>query len=99
MNLSLSNDKIRAYFQGSEEAPLGELVYVHSHPLTKDNFVEELRDIFAERQERVGDLTWLAEELGVLIPNLEINYDNAGPILKVLRKAYRVCTNSDKESP
>lgn len=99
-SLSLSSPKIKAFFEGSDKyVPTSELLYVHSHPLLRPNFLDEIEALINQTattmQEKamtgkpVERLTIMATKLGRLLPDL--NRSNAPQALDVLRDIYRLC--------
>lgn len=99
-DLSLESPKIRAYFTGSDKyVPVSELLYVHTHPLLKPNFLDDIERIInttaqimqekAMTGKPVERFTIMAAKLGRLLPDL--NRDNAAQALDVLRDIYRLC--------
>lgn len=100
MDLSFSNTNIKDFFNGSDAyIPTRELIYVHTHPLIRPNFVNELEtlllkagDILIAKNMKghpVEELAKVAIEIGSSLPG--INEDNAGKILFSMRKAYKLC--------
>ena len=100
-NLSIRSPQIRAYFEGKGTyVPVGELLYLHTHPLVKPNFLADLEMFINQTSEYlvarnmsgkpVERLTVMATKLGRLLPDL--NKDNAEQALDVLRDVYRLCS-------
>ena len=100
IDFSFNNPRIREYFEGSDEyIPSEELVYVHTHPLIRPNFLAQLESIVnltaehiiekSMRGKPVNRFIQLTENLGKLLPG--ISKDNSAEVLKVLRDIYSHC--------
>lgn len=100
-NLSIRSPQIRAYFEGKGVyIPTGELLYIHTHPLIKPNFLADLEMFVNQTSEYlvfskmsgkpVERLAIMATKLGRMLPDL--NKDNAEQALDVLRDVYRLCS-------
>jgi hypothetical protein len=100
VDLSFNNTQIKAYFNGSDSyTPVSELMYIHSHPLVKPNFLDQLEAMILATSELIkaknirgsiiDRLTEHAMKFGAELPN--INSDNAPKILGHLREVYKIC--------
>lgn len=99
-DFSFKNPNIKDYFDGKiDQPPTGELIYIHSHPLVKPNFLAELDTLVVETTNvmiarkyngpLVSKLTELTKELGVQLP--EIDKNNAAKVLATLKSIYTIC--------
>lgn len=99
-DFSLSNIQISHYFSGSDAyTPTSELLYVHSHPLVRPNFLAEIEVLINQASEvmvqrkmtgaPVEKFTKLAQSLGSQLP--ELNDKNAAAVLGTLREIYWLC--------
>ena len=99
MNLTLSNPKILAFFEGrSTTKPVAEFMYAHTHPKVK-NFMSEIEvlvNVTAEfikaNPKKVGAahrLMALGEQYAQNIS--DINEESASKMLDVLKDIYAVC--------
>jgi len=100
LNLSFSNQLIADYFRGSNKyVPTSELLYIHSHPLVKPNFIGEI-EVLVNMASKVIDakniqgpvvdkLTKLAISLGQQLP--DVTQENAPKVLETLRSIHKVC--------
>lgn len=99
-DLSLNNALIRGYFTGKESTPpVSELLYVHSHPGIRPNFLSQLELIInktalhmANRNitgSPVQKFTHLTIRLGQILPGL--NQENAAEALETLKQIYKLC--------
>jgi hypothetical protein len=100
-DFSFKNTQIKAYFEGSDKyVPSSELIYIHSHPLVKPNFLDELEalilkttDLIQKKNirgsiiDKIGNLTM---QFGAELPT--ISQENAPKILSHLRDIYKLCT-------
>jgi hypothetical protein len=97
-----NNELIRNYFNGGGEyTPIAELLYVHTHPLVRPNFVSEIEVIInkahavLEHKNAIDNKTgkrlvdW-SKELGTLLPCLDES--TAPRVLELLRNIYGVCS-------
>lgn len=100
-DFSFNNLQIRQYFKGSDSyAPTSELLYVHSHPLVRPNFLAELETMINEASQvmvqrnmtgaPVQKFTALAQALGRELP--ELTDKNAAAVLGTLREIYKLCS-------
>lgn len=99
-DLSFKNSQIKAYFEGSDNyVPSSELMYIHSHPLVKPNFLDEMEAIILKtanlierkniRGAVIDKITNLTMQFGAELPN--ISQENAPKILGHLREIYKLC--------
>lgn len=99
-DFSLNNLQIKQYFNGSDDyVPTSELLYVHTHPLVRPNFLSEIEvlinkasQVMVERNITgvpVQRFTALAQELGRQLP--ELTEKNAPAVLNTLREIYKLC--------
>lgn len=99
-DFSLNNALIKAYFQGSDEyIPSSELWYIHSHPLVRPNFVEDIEVLINKasqvieaknmRGRIVEDFVDLGQKLGRLLPLK--SEKEAEQALVVLRRIHKQC--------
>lgn len=100
-DFSFKNANIKSYFEGSDTyIPSSELIYLHSHPLVKPNFLDEIESIILKTSDLIQKknirgaviekLTNLTMQFGAELPN--INQENAPKILGHLRDIYKLCT-------
>ena len=100
LDFSFNNPRIRNYFEGSDEyVPVEELLYVHSHPLVRPNFLAQIESILNLTAEHIieksmkgkpiNKFVQLTENLGKLLPG--ISKENSAEVLKVLREIYSHC--------
>jgi hypothetical protein len=99
-DFSLENPQIKAYFEGSDKyIPSSELMYIHTHPLVKPNFLDQLEALILKttvliqskniRGSIIDKFVALATKFGAELPN--INRENAPTILSHLREIYKLC--------
>lgn len=99
-DFSLSNPLIKSYFDGSDEyVPTNEFLYLHTHPLIRPNFLEQIEVKIRETTEyciarsinstALMNVALLAEKLGKILPI--VTEENAQEALSVLREIYRFC--------
>lgn len=100
MDFSFQNTKISKFFNGSDEdPPIDELVYLHTHPLIRPNFLVELDDITIKAGQRlkakkitgypIQEMIRIASEIGKTLPMLD--KDNALIALVEMRNLYNLC--------
>lgn len=100
-DFSFKNTRIKAYFEGSDTyIPTSELIYIHSHPLVKPNFLDEFEAIILKTMDLIqrknirgvviDKITNLTMQFGAELPT--ISQENAPKILGHLRELYKVCT-------
>lgn len=100
-DFSFTNTQIKKYFEGSDAyIPVSELLYIHTHPLVKPNFLDEIEALINKtsawmvsknvRGTAVEKITSLAIKLGAELPNL--TRENAPIVLTHLRDIYTICT-------
>lgn len=97
-DFTLANKKISDYFEGvSETAPVGEFLYLHSHPALRPNFLTQIESLVAAVWSEPGRLKVTSDVylhklqsmclvLGTLID--KINPDNVHTFLSTLRELY-----------
>jgi hypothetical protein len=101
-DLSFGNYRIRQYFDGSDDyIPSAELLYIHTHPLIKPNFLNELESFInltakdmADRNMKgaiVNKFVQHTKALGVQLPTL--TNQNAANVLAALREIYKLCVS------
>src|SRR4051812_36030376 len=105
---TFNNTLIKAFFEGSNNyAPVGELVYVHTHPLVIPNFMTQLSEMIAiagktmEKHnigpyynERLSEIAiGIGRELSAYdgVNAIQITVSNATAILEHMREAYKLC--------
>lgn len=99
-DFSFKNQQILNYFEGSDEyVPSSELIFIHSHPLVKPNFLDEMEAMILKTslviQKRnirgvvIDKLSNLAMKFGAELPT--ITQENAPTILSHLRGIYKIC--------
>lgn len=100
MDLSFSNTLISNYFSGDEEyKPVNELLFLHTHPLIKDNFITQIEskinsttDLIDRRKIRGKSVDKLIDQtirLGKIMPDL--NEQNAPEVLDAFREINKIC--------
>lgn len=100
-DFSLKNAIIKAYFEGDDSyIPVGELIYLHEHPLVLPNFLTEIDELVIkageviERKNMTGypveQLVKLAVQIGTSLPT--VDYNTGPELLKALRELYTLCT-------
>lgn len=98
-DFTLNNPIIRNYFEGKTDTPpVGELVYLHSHPLVIPNFLTQIEERFLEAGKAMAkrnlkgkvleDVMQIGIKIGQTLPNL--TYETAPIIIEELRKLYRL---------
>jgi len=99
-DFSFKNPQILNYFKGSDSyIPSSELIFIHSHPLVKPNFLDEMEAMILRTSQLIDQksirgaviekLANLAMKFGAELPN--INQENAPTILSHLREIYKLC--------
>jgi hypothetical protein len=99
LDFTLNNPKIKSYLEGSSElAPIGELLYVHTH-FIEHNFLSEIEVMInlaseelvsSNKKSGVGlKLKSQAETLASQINS--ITEESAPLILETLRRIYQLC--------
>lgn len=99
-DFSFKNTQILNYFKGSDAyIPSSELMFIHSHPLIRPNFLDEIEamilktdQVIQKKKTRgvvIEKLTALATKFGAELPN--ITQENAPTILTHLREIYKIC--------
>lgn len=102
LDLSFNNVDIANYFNGSDVyLPTSELLYIHSHPLVRPNFLTDISTLIntvsVTMQQKgvtgvpVDDLAGYAKELATELQSL--SNDNAVAVLDVVRNIYVYCNN------
>jgi len=98
-DFTFKNKFIADYFNGkSEQAPIGELVYLHTHPLITPNFLTEIEQTFLKAGESMKrrnlqgkvleDVMAIGIKIGQTLPNL--TYETAPILLEEFRKLYKL---------
>lgn len=101
MNLSLNEGAIKAFFEGDDSYwPESELVYIHTHPLVKPNFLDEINQglketglLMVENNVTGQPLRMLAAsvtKLGEYMGSTVITLENAKPVLEILRSIHEI---------
>lgn len=105
IDYTFNNALIKAYFEGDDSyIPLGELKYLHSHPLVMPNFITEVDKLILKAGKIMVDLklSHLTEQLiieaviigqGLKGPGLDITDESGLKILQALRRIYNMCNN------
>lgn len=101
-DFSLDNPMIKKFFEGDNSyKPTSELVYLHSRPLIKPNFIAQINDLVEVAGSKlvsrkvpanskiVKDLEAIGIKLGVSMGTL--NPENPEEVLEHLRELYRLC--------
>lgn len=102
VDLSFTNQQIKGYFEGSGSyVPSSEIVYIHTHPLIKPNFLDEIEAIVNKtavlieqkkiRGSVIDRFTKLAINLGVELPGITL--ESAPAVLSHLRDIYKLCND------
>jgi hypothetical protein len=102
LDLSFNNVNIANYFNGDNSyIPSSELMYIHSHPLIRPNFLTDISTLIntvsVTMQSKgvtgmpVEDLAGYAKELAAELQSL--SESNAPAALDLLRKIYVYCNN------
>lgn len=100
--LSLSSDSIRPFFSGdNSRPPTRELVFLHTHPLLRPNFLTEIEDELLKAANALSNrsgqksteaqrqvLYSAIQEIANALPNL--SQDNALEVLKAMRNVYTI---------
>jgi hypothetical protein len=105
-DFSFNNSEIKAYFEGSNAyVPSAELIYLHSHPLIKPNFLDQMEALILKTTQLIQEkrikgsviekLSTSASKFGAELPN--ITMENAPTILGHLRDIYKLCTSLLKD--
>lgn len=100
MDFTFTNQKINAYFLGDDtNPPISELVYLHTHPLVRPNFINEIEDLVLKTGQHiqsknikgypVESMAAIAISIGTKMPTF--NEESAPLILEELRKLYVIC--------
>ena len=96
-----SNEGIRNFFNGDNSyIPKAELIYLHTHPLIRPNFLNEIHSLVEEvaiiistnniKGQVIEKIQNIAISIGQALPS--VNDSNAESILLELRELYKVCT-------
>lgn len=99
-DFSLTNPQIKRYFEGSDEyVPVSELLYVHTHPLIRPNFLADIESLINQTTHVMVEkkmegapaekFVKLAQDLGKQLP--ELTRENGPKVLSTLRKIYKLC--------
>lgn len=106
-DFSFNNPNIRKYFEGDGTyTPVRELIYLHTHPLVKPNFIDEINNLVTLAGDKliyrnvpgnsktVLGLQNLCIKLGEKVTDL--NYESANEVLKNLRDLYVLCNKINR---
>ena len=106
-DFSLNNPDIKKYFEGDDSyAPVRELMYLHTHPLIRPNFLLEIGNLIDQvgtklvarkvppSSKIIRDLESLCISLGQTLPDTE---EAAGRMLPYLRDTYTICVSLNRE--
>lgn len=101
-DLTFNNELINKYFAGDDSyIPVGELIWLHEHPLYKPNFLVQLEDMVLKAGKIIiknnlanshiikkyeDAAIKLGQALGIGI----ITYENGPTVLAALRNAYNI---------
>ncbi len=87
--------------RATDEAPTAELIYLHTHPLLRPNFLTEINDLVDQAGEKIlqrgitgkpiEKLEQLAIQIGTSLTDPNISQDNAKVILLAIRDLYELC--------
>lgn len=102
LDMTLSNPKILAFFEGTSSLkPIGEFLYVHTHPKVR-NFMSEIEGLINATALVIQDntihthvahrLLYLAEQYSSHIS--DVSESSAGHMLDVLKEIYQICVNT-----
>lgn len=103
IDYTFNNPLIRSYFDGDDSyVPVGELIYLHSHPMVRPNFITEIDEIVLRAGQIMVDLklTHYSDKLieeGILIgkalkgDNFEIDYASGQVMLEAMRRVFNMC--------
>lgn len=105
MDFSFNNSQIFDFFKGSDTyVPTSEFLYLHSHPLIKPNFLDQIEAMINKATIKVksrningvlvNQLVQMTKDLGVELSS--VTEENAAQILVILRKVYSTCAVIDK---
>ena len=100
-DFTLANPNILAFFEGSDDyIPVGEVIYLHEHPLITPNFVQELDAMLLSVADKLAKISGtekytktlekIAITLGINLADGVINREQATNILMALREAYEL---------
>lgn len=98
------NTNISNFLEGDDShIPVSELLYLHTHPLIRPNFLTQIDDLVNKvgtkiieknvKGKVIMDLSIIAIEIGTKLDNIE---DNTEELLLTIRKLYQLCINLDK---
>ena len=99
LDFTLNNPKIHKYLEGSSDiAPIGELLYIHTH-FIKDNFLSEIEvlinrtaDLLLEHKANSGVATRLSYCASLLATQVhQISEETAPEILANIKQIYQIC--------
>ena len=99
------NEGIRKFLDGNNKyIPTQELIYLHSHPLVRPNFLTQIDDLVRSVGEKIiakgitgkpiEDLSSIFIRIGRQLP--DITEDNAEEIVMALRDLYTLSIGLDK---
>lgn len=101
-----NNDDIRRFFEGDDSyIPTSEIVYLHTRPLLRPNFITEVEDLIVKVAAKVAkfkvqgkpiqDFERYAIELGVAVGK-GVDQKSAKTIALALRNVRNLCLELDK---
>lgn len=98
MDFTFNNTNINAFFETGLNPPVSELIYLHTHPLVRPNFILQLEDqVLRLSEKRIpgkasNELSRIAISLGTLLMNI---YDEQASkeILNEFRKSFILCNS------
>jgi hypothetical protein len=102
VDLSFNNLSIANYFNGSNEyVPVTELMYIHTHPLIRPNFLVDIETLINQVIVKISEkpitgmpATTLANYAIQLATELQsLSEENAPVVLGLLRNIYTYCNN------
>ncbi len=102
-----SNGGIKKFLEGDDTCiPVHELIYLHTRPLIRPNFLTEINDLVENVGKKiisrnvtgkpVADLISIAINIGKSIETPSLTEPQATTILLELRKLYSLCNHLDK---
>lgn len=101
-NFTFTNPIIKEYFESEtrNNPPVGELVYLHTHPLITPNFLTELETLACQAGalihkynliDRAKEIEQIAIKIGQHLP--ELTYENGPQVLECLKQVYKISKN------
>ncbi len=100
MDYSLTNQKVQAYLSGDDSnPPISEFIYLHTHPLIRPNFLNEIEELVIKAGQHIKDknikthhvnrMVNIAISIGTKMPTFD--EESAPLILKEIRDLYNIC--------